>query len=238
MPPASILTAKNAAGITYGIEDDTAPKQGGAYVNTDHTYELKMLKYFFEDDAPDNAADPAGCFHWQEFWLGEINAESLQYGKDISQSFFFKNMPAWSRIQTIFKLLPGMLTAFARSHDMVYQAHKPESGIGHNLRSHVVCLLIFDLGSANPAWADFVGMDRDMNRMKGLLLVRNFAQELESFVDTKQDKTSQWIGVLNRMGEYTVTTRIVPRVIECSDGYYAGCDSDSDERYCTRPVLR
>lgn len=92
-------------------------------MNPDHVYEIKILKNFFADDAPDNNGDALGCQMWLKFWIAEKNIESPKYG-----NLFAGPAGELGRMETLFKLLPG---------------------------------------TANRRWSDFVGMDKNVNGMKG-----------------------------------------------------------------------
>ena len=116
------LTAKNAKGDTcsyaQGAETDKSDK-----LNADHVYELKILKDFFAEDVSEETCSP-----WKSFWETE-NTQSFNYDTGIGKNFYNPSQNSgWTRMQTMFKLLPGM---------------------------------------SNGAWADFAGMDDEINEING-----------------------------------------------------------------------
>ena len=102
----NILSTDSARGKRYQYLSGSNAGGEDAYVNSDHVFEQKILKEFFDDDAPDQATDPDGCGRWQKFWVGEVNGHASKYGEEIGKAFNFNN-DLWSRLSTIFRLLPG-----------------------------------------------------------------------------------------------------------------------------------
>lgn len=150
-----VLSSQDAQGYTY--QWDAGQEDGKAYVNADHVFELKILKDFFTDDAPDYSTDKAGCDNWRKFWVYETNAETSEYTDQFGKNFF-NGGDVWTRMQTLFKLLPG---------------------------------------SANPTWADFVGMDKNVNKVKGNLLQRGLGDVKN---DADKPHPEDWIQTLNLIG--------------------------------------
>lgn len=124
---AALKNTKNAAGVTYQYNAKGATS--AALVNADHVYEIKILKNFIAEIAPDSSSDAAGCQDFLKFWIAEANGEYPSYAN--GNPFAGPETPM-NRMQTLFKLLPG---------------------------------------TSNPAWSDFVGMDKDVNGMKGMSLM-------------------------------------------------------------------
>lgn len=77
------------------------------------TDELKLLKYFFQDDIDSNSADTAYCDRFLALW-DQVNTESFDtYQERFGRNFFDRknykkaSIQGWTRLQTMFKLLPG-----------------------------------------------------------------------------------------------------------------------------------
>ena len=107
------LKAQTAAGeiAPNNKAYDTVSADGKNQINTDHVYELHILKDFFSFDVETGMTDngEAYCEQWNDFW-GSKNEESPNY-ESVYQNFYVasseRDDPVWSRMKTIFKLLPG-----------------------------------------------------------------------------------------------------------------------------------